>query len=45
MRHRLAGVLGVAAEAEGFRAVEGGAGADFADLVRVDLCCERQAVR
>lgn len=32
-------------EREGLRLVEGGALANFGDLVRVDLFCEKQAVR
>ena len=45
MWDRLARIFRCARECEGFWAVEGGVLALFADLVRVDLFCERQAVR
>ena len=38
VRDRFTRILGCAREREGFRAVEGGGLADFADLVRIDLC-------
>lgn len=42
---RSARVFGRTREREGLRLVEGGALANFGDLVRVDLFCEKQAVR